>query len=138
MDNTELSKDLAACVEALEKATPGELHAELGGFIYSPTHKVADIRFAPTEPERTANAYALTNCVNFLRTHAPAIAELQARCEAAERDAERMRQDAREIYAQIPQLPITTETCDAATDAITRFCIDFNDAIDASREVGNG
>ena len=29
----------------------------------------------------------------------------------------------RKIYAQIPQLPVTLETCDQATDALTEFCM---------------
>ncbi|WP_411887389.1 hypothetical protein [Hydrocarboniphaga effusa] len=39
-------------------------HVELGAFLYSGCSKVADIGFAATEEDRTANAYRIVACVN--------------------------------------------------------------------------
>lgn len=82
-------------------------------------------------------------CRGELSTAADLIDELQsdlaaaiARAEALGAKLAAMGQDAREIYAQIPGLPVTPETCDAATDVLTRFCIDFNDAIAAQQAEG--
>ena len=60
----ELAQDLAACVEALE---PRKLR--IGGVVFN------------GDPE------VLSKVAWFVATHAPAIAELQARCERAEADA---------------------------------------------------
>lgn len=54
---------------------------------------------------------------------------LLARIAELERQLAVVKEDARLVYAAIPDLPITTETADAATDALHQFCLAFNDFI---------
>ena len=58
-----------------------------------------------------------------------AMSEAAAALEAA-------REDARAVYAKIPQLPVTPETCAQATDAFTAFCMAFGEHIDQARGKG--
>lgn len=108
MDNT-LQTDLAACVEAThcnchpETCCCGDHTLTIGG------EKVA-----------TGSRDRMQRIADAINGHAPAIAELQARCEAAERDAARYR---------------WLRANDGA-DMLAEDVVD--DAIDASREVGNG
>jgi hypothetical protein len=148
---TNLATDLAACVEALQKATPGEwfgkqatvyMHLRAKGDKYGDPYIMEAGQRGQVLSSHDARAIAAA--VNFLRTHAPAIAELQARCEAAERDAERYRW---------LRLRLAAEELDSEDAALIALRMvgpighrpadpDYNGeldaAIDASREVGNG
>ncbi len=149
---TNLATDLAACVEALEKATPGEwfgkqatvyMHLRAKGDKYGDPYIMEAGRRGQVLSSHDARAIA--SSVNFLRTHAPAIAELQARCEALEQDRARLdlldswRGDnvRRDQYGD-PELVGhywgVQGQCYDVREAIDRE----HAAIDASREVGNG
>lgn len=91
----------------------------------------------------------VSKVVAFLQEHAKYVdvrdkpmvfraAELLAKLDAVTKDAEALRSDIREIYEEMPQLPITPETMDAATDVLTRFCIDFNAALTDQGRAGEG
>lgn len=63
----------------MSEHTPTPWHVELGGFIYSTSRrKVADVGFAPTEPERTANAYLLVHRVNLHEELVDTVSDLLA------------------------------------------------------------
>jgi len=47
--------------------TSGSWHVELGAYIYGPRYKIADAGFAPTEAERTANAYVMAAASELLK-----------------------------------------------------------------------
>ena len=63
--------------------------------------------------------------------------EYEARLlEEAAAALEAARDGARAVYAKIPQLPVTPETCAQATDAFTAFCMAFGEHIDQARGKG--
>jgi hypothetical protein len=66
--------------------------------------------------------------------YGPAITSRLAERAAAALEA--AREDARAVYAKIPQLPVKPETCEQATDAFTAFCMAFGEHIDQARGKG--
>lgn len=57
MTPEELRAECARLAELVVRVKPKKWHVELGGYVYSLTGRIADAGFAPTEEQRTSNAY---------------------------------------------------------------------------------
>lgn len=137
MDNT-LQTDLAACVEALERVAAWRCTGD--------EMRCADGNGCECEMNSRGRPWAEIQSAEFVRTHAPAIAELQARCEALQALCACAYQMAGYHDAPVEWLDALGDAANGAPLAKWRVQGDVIDAllpytgaaIDASREVGNG
>ena len=110
-----LLDELEKIVALSEKATPGEWGTDYrktargyaqevfdadGSTIATMAWHAVPLNETTTTTDREPNAQLIAACVNFLRTHAPAIADMAKRLEAAERDAARYRWLRERSYGQ--------------------------------------
>lgn len=151
---TAATTDLAEVLAALDSVTPGEWSVdECLGDLGISCHGAAkdprleywivervhgDSRKTPKQPTPANNANGIVAAVNYLRANRERLLKAEADSMVLDALRERVTADATGVYQAIPNLPITAETMDAATDAFARFCVDFGDFIRDTTPPGTG